>query len=391
MSGKLSITPAETAAERKAFIVFQWKVYANDPFWVPPLLSDREHFLDPQGHPFHQHADVRYFIARRDEKIVGTIAAIINHRHNEYWGEEVGFFGLFEVLQDQEAATALLATAADYVRSQGMQAIRGPMNFSTNEECGLLVDGWNGPPVVLLTYNPRYYVEFIEAAGYTKAHDLYAYLIDTGHYELDGTGLNPKLLRVVNRLQDRLELNVRGVNMKNFNEEARTFKELYNAAWSKNWGFVPLTDAELETEIQSLKSIVDPKTIFFAEKNGQTVAAGLPLPDVNQALLRAYPRPGVPEWWTLLKMLYWWKVRKCVTTLRAFAGGVVEEYRGRGIDAIMILETMLVAKQLGYTHVESSWVLESNKPMQQTALNLNGRHYRTYRIYEKALTPQAPG
>ncbi len=385
MSGKLIITPAETAAERKAFILFQWKVYRDDPYWVPPLISDREHFLDPDGHPFHQHADVRYFIARRDGQIVGTIAALINHRHNEYWDEEMGFFGFFEVLPDQEAATALLATAEDYVRSQGMTAIRGPMNFSTNEECGLLIDGWNGPPVILLTYNPRYYVDLIEDAGYTKAQDMYAYLIDTDYYQADGTGLNPKLLRVVNRIQDRLDIDIRGVDMRNFQEEARTFKQLYNAAWAKNWGFVPLTDAELDAEIGALKPIVDPRTIFFAEKGGQTVAAGLPLPDINQALLRAYPRPGVPEWWTLAKMMYWWKVRKCVTTLRAFAGGVIEEYRGRGIDAVMILKTMLVAKQVGYTHVESSWVLESNRPMRQTAENLRGRHYRTYRVYEKAV------
>jgi hypothetical protein len=386
MPGKLLIQTAETAAERQAYIHFMWKVYKGDPYWVPPLISERMTFLDPEKHPFHQHAKVRYFIARRDGQIVGTIAGIINHNHNAYWDDRVGFFGLFEVLQDEEAAHALLAAAEDFVRSEGMDTLRGPMNFSTNEECGLLVDGWNGPPVAMLTYNPRYYAGFIESAGFVKAHDLYAYLSDISHIQPDGTGLNPKVMRVAQKVRDRIDgFNLRPINMRQFDRDARLFKGLYNAAWSKNWGFVPLTEAELAHEINALKPIIDPPTVIFAEKDGGTIGASLPLPDVNQALHLAYARPGVPDWWTLAKMFYWWKVRKVVTTLRAFAGGFIEEYRGRGLDAILALEDLKIALQRGYKQVEFSWVLETNTPMRQTAANMHGQIYRTYRLYDKAV------
>jgi hypothetical protein len=382
MSGKLTIVPAETAAERREFVRFPWQVYKGDPYWVPPLPSEREEFVDPERHPFHQHAKVRYFTARRDGKLVGTIAGIVNYRHNEHWNDKVGFFGLFEVLQDEEAAHELLRTAEAYIREEGLDTIRGPMNFSTNEECGMLVEGWNGPPVVLMTYNPRYYVDYIESAGYAKAQDLYAYLSNVRNVQPDGTGLNPKMLRVAERARQRADVTIRPIDMRQFHRDAAYFKEVYNQAWEKNWGFVPLTDEELDHEILALKPILDPSTIFFVFKGDRPIAAGLPIPDVNQALHGAYPRPGVPDWWSLAKMFYNWKVRKRVTTIRAFAGGVVEEYRAQGLHALIIAETMkrCVPK---YKDIEFSWVLESNYPMRQTALAMGGEIYRTYRIYGK--------
>jgi hypothetical protein len=382
--GKLTIVPAETAAEREEFLRFPWRVYKGDPYWVPPLLSERREFLDPNKHPFHQHANVQYFTARRDGEIVGTIAAIANYRHNEYWNDEIGFFGLFEVGRDEEAARALLRTAEEALREAGFDTARGPMNFSQNEECGLLIDGWNGSPVALMTYNPRYYVPFIEGAGYTKAQDLYAFLADIRNIAPDGTGLNPKMLRVAERARKRADVTLRPINMRDFGTDADHFKEVYNQAWSKNWGFVPLTNAELEHEVSSLKPIIDPSTVFFMFKDGHPVSAGLPLPDVNQALHLAYPRPNVPEWWTVLKFLYYLKIRKVVTTIRAFAGGVVEEYRGQGLHALMIVETMRRCVPR-YKDVEFSWVLESNEPMLRTAEHMNAKLYRTYRIYDKKL------
>ena len=386
MTEKLTITPVETAKERTEFIHFQWEVYKDDPYWVPPLLSEREEFLNPvHGHPFHRHATVRYFMARRNGRPVGRIAALINENHNLHWNERVGFFGLYEVLDDREASDALLEAAEAFVRQQGMSAIRGPMNFSTNEECGLLVDGWNGPPLAMMTYNPRYYVDLIEEAGYVKAMDLLAYLTDLTQYKLDGTGINPKLRHVAEKVRERTNATVRPFNFKNFDAEAERFKQIYNAAWAKNWGFVPLTEAELDAEIRSLKPIIDPATIFFAEKEGQTIGAMLPLPDLNQALIRAYPRPGVPEWWTMAKMLYWWKVRGVVTTIRAFAGGFIEEYRGLGLDALLAMACLEAVIRRGYRLMETSWILENNIPMRQMAEILDGKVYRTYRIYEKAL------
>lgn len=382
MPDKLVILPIESAAERMDFINFQWKVYKGDPYWVPPLISDKKFTLDPKGHPFHQHAKVQYFIAKRGDKIVGTIAGIINHNHNAYWNDKTGFFGFYEVLNDHEASTALLAAAEAFVRDEGMDTIRGPENFSQNEECGLLVDGWDGPPVIMMTYNPRYYVDFIEAAGYYKAHDLYAFLTDTSNFAVDNAGIDPKVFRVAEKMAKRDDLKFRFINMKEFESEANAFKRIYNAAWSKNWGFVPMTDAELNHEAKALKSILDPKTTLFVSKNGQIIGATLPLPDLNQPLLKAYPRPGVQEWWTMAKLLYYWKFRKTITILRAFAGGLIEEYRGRGIDAVLAVETLKNAIPK-YKYIEFSWVLESNIPMRQTAANLGAKLYRTYRLYDK--------
>lgn len=389
MSGHLSITPVETAADRKAFINFQWEVYKNDPLWVPPLLSEREELMDPSRHPFYEHAKVKSFLARRDAKVVGRISALINHRHNEHWNEKVGFFGLYEVLEDPEASAALLATAEDFVRAEGMTAIRGPANFSTNEEIGLLVDGWNGPPVIMMTYNPPYYAKYIEGAGYTKAMDLYAYLFDLTTIKTDGTGINPKVLRVAERVRDRLKITIRPINMRDFEAEKQRVKKVYNAAWAKNWGFVPLTDHEMDHLGKALKTILDPKTVFFAEKNGEPIAFMAPFIDLCQPLLKAYPRPGEPEWWTLVKLGYWWKVRRSITTIRGAVGGVIEEHRGQGVDALLFLETIKAGIRQGYKQCEISWVLESNIPMRQTAANFGGELYRTYRVYEKSLQENA--
>lgn len=383
-SGDLVIQPVHTPEEQLAFIHFQWEVYRDDPDWVPPLISERIHFLDKARHPFHGHADVELFMARRDGKPVGTIAAIINHRHNEVHQDKVGFFGYFEVLEDREAAEALLEAACNWLRDKGMTAIRGPETFSQNEEVGLLVDGWNGPPVIMMTYNPRYYIDFIEGAGFHKAMDLLAYMADIYKFGPRGENLPPKLRRVAEKIQKRGGFTVRHVDMKRFDEEVLCVKKIYNAAWQKNWGFVPMTDAEIDQLAINLKQIIDPKLIWIAEKNGETIGMLLPLPDLNQALLKAYPRPGVPEWWTMAKLFWHWKVRGSVTTLRGLVGGVLEEYRGLGVMAVMMVK-LAEACLPHYRQCELSWILETNYMTRRDAEMLGGYVYRTYRIYEKML------
>jgi GNAT superfamily N-acetyltransferase len=383
-NGKLTVQPVQTPQERLAFIHFQWEVYKDDPLWVPPLISERAEFIDKERHPFHQHSEVELFMARRDGQPVGTIAAILNNRHNEFQGERVGFFGLFEVLPDREAAGTLLETACGWARERGLNAIRGPANFSTNEEVGLLVDGWDGPPVVMMTHNPRYYADFIEAAGFHKAMDLVAYILDLTRFGRRGEGLPPKLLRVAEKVQARGGFTVRRADMRRFDEEVDRFKRIYNSAWAKNWGFVPLTDAEIDHIAVGLRQMVDPEIIWFAEKDGEPIGAMLPLPDLNQALIRAYPRPGVPEWWTMVKLLWHWKVRRRVDTMRGFAGGVLEPYRGRGVEAVLFVK-MAEAALPRYRWAEISWVLENNVMMRRTAEMLGAHVYRTYRIYEKQL------
>ncbi|MFQ6100028.1 MAG: GNAT family N-acetyltransferase [Anaerolineae bacterium] len=381
-NGKLTIQSVQTPEERLAFIYFQWEVYRDDPNWVPPLISERVEFLDKERHPFHRHSEVELFMARRDGKPVGTIAAILNNRHNEFHAERVGFFGLFEVLRDQEAAQALLETACDWVRGKGMTAIRGPANFSTNEEVSLLVDGWDGPPVIMMTYNPRYYVDFIESAGFHKAMDLLAYILDLTQFGPHGENLPPKLLRVTKKIEQRGGFTVRPVDMRDFDREVARFKRIYNSAWEKNWGFVPMTDAEIDHTAAGLRQILDPDIVWFAEKNGEPIGAMLPLPDLNQALIRAYPRPGVPEWWTMAKLIWYWKVRRCVDTMRGFAGGVLEPHRGRGVEAVLMVKMAEVALPR-YRRAEISWVLENNMMMRRTAEMLGAQVYRIYRVYEK--------
>jgi hypothetical protein len=384
MKTGLTIEQARTPEDREDFARFQWKVYRGDPSWVPPLLSERVAFLDPERNPFYDHADVTLFTARREGEIVGTIAALVNHRHNEYWGENTGFFGLFEVVEDQEVAEALLETASNWVRDQGMTTIRGPANFSTNEEIGLLVDGWNGPPVIMMTYNPRYYVDFIEGAGFSKAKDLLAYLVDLEPFRREGEP--EQVARIAEKVKERRGLGVRNVDMRNFDEEVKRVKELYNSAWSANWGFVPLTDRELNHLATQLRQIIDPDLSYFVEKEGKPVGFIVLLPDLNQALLKAHPRPDTPEAWTMLKLLWHWKIRGSVNTARAFIGGLLEPHRGVGAGVMMVVQIgRALLRKEEYRYCEMSWILEDNLMMRRMAERYSGKVYRTYRVYQKAL------
>ncbi|SNB61926.1 GNAT family N-acetyltransferase [Thermoflexus hugenholtzii] len=376
----LTIQECRTPAERRAFVTFPWRVYRSDPHWVPPLISERMAFFDPQRNPFYQHAEVALFMARRDGEPVGTIAALINHQHNAFHNERVGFFGAFEVLPDREAAHALLATARDWVRERGMTALRGPATFSTNEECGLLIEGFEEPPRILMAYNPAYYRDFIESFGFQKAMDLYAYELTVEVFNWP-----EKLVRVVEKLKSRAKFRVRPGNIRRFREELDRIKKVYNSAWERNWGFVPLTDAEIEHMAAQLIRFVDPDLVFIAEVDDEPIGFSLTLPDLNQALRKAYPRPGVPEWWTLIKLLYYWKVRRVVDTIRVLAMGVVESWRAQGVSALFYYETAKAALPKGYRRAEMSWILENNLMMNRDIRTMGGRLYKIYRMYELPL------
>ncbi len=380
----LRVTPVASEAERIALLEFPWKVYRGDPYWVPPLLSERKAFTDPKQSPFFEHARVQFFLARRGEEIVGTIAAFTNDLYNEFQRTNVGWFGFFEVLQDAEAAAGLLNAAQTWARQAGHTSLLGPAQFSTNDEVGLLVDGFDDAPRILMTYNPRYYVDFIEASGFRKAMDLLAYT--TNFEEIDARGgLSPKLLRVVNKVKARGRFHIRPVHMWEFAKELERVKVIYNQSWERNWGFVPMTDAEIERTASQIKPLIDPDLVSAAEVDGQIVGFGLMLPDLNAPLRKAYPRPGKPEWLTLLKLLWHWKVRREVKWIRAFALGVVPEYRGKGVDALLYLHTAEQALRKGYRAVEMSWLLESNEMVLRSAELLGAHRYKTYRVYEKQL------
>lgn len=380
----LIIEPVETIQQRREFISLPWRVYKDDPNWVPPLFSERMAFLDPQKNPFYEHATVQLYLARRGAEVVGTIAAFTNHRHNEFQGENIGFFGFFEVLDDKEAADALLETAEHWARQQGHTALRGPAQFSTNEECGLLVDGFDDPPRILMTYNPPRYVDYIESRGYVKAMDLWAHALSTDIYA-GGSKFPDKLIRVVKKVKERGDIRVRKINLKDFDAEVERVKKIYNSSWAKNWGFVPMTDAEIEKLGEDLRPIIDPDLVFVAEVDGEAVGFSLTLPDLNQPLRLAYPNPHTPEWVTMAKFLWHWKVRRQINWVRVFALGVLPEYRARGIDALFYYETGLEALKKGIKFAEMSWILENNDMMNRGIRLMGGEVYKTYRFYEKAL------
>ena len=376
----LSISTVETQDDLMAFITFPWKVYQDNPYWVPPLISERIAFLDPYHNPFFQHGKATYYLARRAGQVVGTIAAFTNELYNEFQRSNVGFFGFFEVLEDREAAEALLQTAVDWAREAGHDSIIGPAQFSTNDEVGLLIDAFDDTPRVLMTYNPPYYQNFIEEAGFQKAMDLWAYALDIEHFH---ENMPEKLIRVTEKVRDRKNFVIRKIRMREFSQEVERIKPIYNRSWERNWGFVPMTDPEFDKLAKDLKPLLDPNVVILVEQDGEAIGFGLSLPDLCQPLRLAYPRPGENETVTMIKLAWHWKVRRQVDWLRVFALGVLPEYRGTGVDALMYIETAKAAIKRGYKWAEMSWSLENNDMMNRSIKMPGGEVYKTYRMYEK--------
>jgi len=377
MSEDLTIRQISSKAEKRRFVRMLWDIYSNDPNWVPPLEMDRMKLIDEKKNPFYSHAETRWWLAERDGKPVGRIAAIINHNYNEVQNERAGFFGFFESINDPHVARSLFQNAERWMREQGMKVAYGPASPSSNDEYGLLIEGFDRPPVFLMTYNPPYYAALIEQNGFVKDHDLFAYLLS------QETARSEKLARVSKALAERGNIVIRPINTKRFDEEVERIKQIYNRAW-ENRGFVPFTDAEMDFLAKDLKQIYDPELVLFAEVEGKTVGFALSLPDVNQSFHSGSPIPRgamnlpVAIWKLLTK-------KKKIDTVRILVLGVLKEYRNRGVDAMLYSETMKTAKRKGYEYGEASWVQESNMPMNRAAEMMNGIKYKTYRVYRKNL------
>jgi GNAT superfamily N-acetyltransferase len=378
----LKVEPIAGRQARHRFMTFPWQVYAGNPSWVPPLLLDRRRTFDPAVNPFFRHAEVQLFMARRGAQPVGTIAAFVNHAYNRSQAQPVGFFGFFEVLPDPAAASALLATAEAWVAARGLSSIRGPINFATDNESGLLLDAFDQPPVLMTVYNPPYYREYIERAGYVKAMDWYAYMLDRatlgGGNQRD---LPPKLLRTVELARRRCGANLRTVRMREFTAELNRVRVVYNRAWEHNYSFVPMDDAEIDFIAASLKAIIDPDLVLIAEVGDQPVGVSITLPDFNQVLRKINGRLLPTGWWQLLRG------RARIDTARVFAMGVVPEFRRRGLDALFYYETFLAGVRKGYQRAELSLIVENNLPMRNAVESLGAWINKTYRIYQKALAP----
>ena len=378
-TGTVEVAPLRGRTDQREFLELPYRLYRSNPFWVPPLRLAQKDILNTKRHPFYKTADVELFLARREGRIVGRIMAILNRAHNEFHSERAGFFGFFEAENDQEAATALFAACGDWLRSRGAELIRGPMNPSTNYEVGLLVDAFDRSPAVMMTYNPAYYVELIEQCGLKKAMDMYAYYVDVDCYDSAG-----KLKRVADRLKVRDRISVRTVNLKRFKEEAELLRQIYNDAWSTNWGFVPVSGEEFDHLAKDMKQIVDPRVVLIAEQEvdggpPRPIAFMLAIPDVNRALKKINGRLFP---FGLLKLL--WHSRK-IDFIRIVIMGVVKEHHNLGIASVLYDEIHSRAPNSGYPRGEMSWVLETNTLMNRAAELLGGRREKTYRVYEMKL------
>lgn len=371
------VKPARSAREHRQFLDLPYRLHKENPNWVAPLKMAQKDILNTRRHPFYKTADVEKFLAKRDGRVVGRVMAIINHAHNEYHGERAGFFGFFEVDNDAQAANALLDAARDWVASRGAELIRGPVNPSTNYELGLLVEGFDAPPTVMMTYNPQYYGELIEQYGFRKAVDMFAYDIDVKSFIV-----SQKLKRVAERLKVKDRISVRKVNMKDFKREVEIVRRIYNDAWSNNWGFVPVSEAEFDHLAKDMKQIVDPDIVFIAEQQIDDAGTKKPIgfflavPDINYALKKIKGRLlplGLP------KLL--WHSRK-ITHMRIITMGIVKEHQSMGVASVFYNEIYRHSSEGGYPSGEMSWVLENNVMMNRAAELIGGRRTKTYRIYE---------
>lgn len=384
-----------SSGDRARLVKFPFKLYKGDPYWVPPLIGDRKKFLDPASNPSFEYIKVAYFVAEAVvlpenqpsgqmgggmEQDVGTIAAIVNPLHNEIWHDRVGFFGLFETVNSREVAEALFDAAANWLRQQGCTSMRGPVTLTINDEVGVLVDGLNDSPRILMSYNLPYYPELIEACDFEGVMDLYAYHFDL--VELYGgieDGLPPKVLRVITKLKERSNLTLRKVEMANFEEEVERVKGVYREAWAANWGEVPITDAEMQYIGKQLKPIIDPDFVHLIEADGKTVGVALTVPDANFVLKRMGGHLFPVGWIQALRY------QKKIPWLRVLILGVLPEYRQRGADVMLFYEIVTEAMRKGIRHIEASWVLETNEEANRSTVRLGGKVYKRYRVYEKEI------
>ncbi|MCJ7500128.1 N-acetyltransferase [bacterium] len=369
------VIPVDSGRELKQFINFPWSIYRDDPYWVPPLKSDVRELLSLK-HPFYGHAERKLFLAIEDGVPVGRIAAIINHRHNDFHSQKTGFFGFFESVDDQKTADALFSEGEKWIREKGMDMVLGPVNPSTNEECGLLVENFLSPPFVMMTYNPPYYRELLERAGYGKAKDLYAYWYHVGRE------LPNRLVRIVQKVKAREPgLVVRPLDKSRFDAELEVVRQVYNEAWEKNWGFIPMTDAEINHMAQKLKPLVIPSLVNLAFVDDEPAGFVMGLPDYNNVL--KILNGTILNPFRTMKAL---RAGKRIRSGRCLTIGVREKFRKRGIESLLFAMTWQGGIDMNYRYGELSWILEDNQPMIDGATRaFSAEHYKTYRIYEKQL------
>jgi GNAT superfamily N-acetyltransferase len=360
------------------FLKVAYRIYDTDPNWVAPLLMDLKKVFT-NSNPLFEHAEMQLWIARRDGQDVGRIAGVLDHHHNKDRApaEHAAFWGFFESVDDPAVARSLFDAVTAWARGKNIPRLLGPMNPTSNDECGLLVEGFDRPPVFMMPYNPRYYAPLTEGCGFAKAKDLLAFYIDLGKIPMD------RLTRISERVMKRNpELRLLRVSKKTLEGDLAKVKEVYNAAWDDNWGFMPMTDAELNFMAERLKPLFMEGLVWLAEERGETIGFLLAMPDYNVALQALRGRLLSPGLFTALPYLLGWK---CPPLSRVITLGVKRKHRGRGLETAMLIEGLRAGIRAGFVEAEASWILEDNTMMCRMLETIQGEVYKRYRIYEKAV------
>jgi GNAT superfamily N-acetyltransferase len=374
---EIEISQVSSRRDRDAFIKFQWRIYANDPAWVPPLIVERKTFLNRKRHPFYKHGDAALFLARRNGEVVGRIMASDDPNYNSLHQSNVGCFGLFECTDDPDVATTLFQAAAGWLRKKRRTEMMGPIDYSTNYVCGLLIDGFQFAPTILTAHNPPYYRELIESCGFAKEKDWYAW------WFADPAKAVAQLRRLAARFNTHCPASVRSANLGNLRDESRRLRQIYNQAWEKNWGFVPFTEAEIEFMTSELKPLLVPEFAWIAEIGNEPVGFTLCLPDINvvlRGLNGRLTRCGLPI--GLIKLLLY---KRRIQKGRLIALGVVEKYRRAGIAEMLVLRVMEETMVKRGITGELSMTLEDNFMINRFLEAIGADRYKTYRIYRKQL------
>jgi hypothetical protein len=381
MSKAVRVSEVRTSQDWEKFIQLPWKIYASEPNWVPPIRIAVRDMLDVQKNPFFKHAFMNAYLAFRGDEVVGRIVAVVDENHNRFHQESAAFGGFFESVQDEAVSAALFKAVESWSRSRGATVLRGPVNLSTNHEAGLLVEGFESDPSIMMAYNPRYYAELIEKQGFTKAKDLLAYDVR------QGSRFSERLLAQSERLKVNGSVTFRTINLRRFEQEVETILDIYNDAWEDNWGFVPMNSEEFRHMAKDMKAIIDPELLLIAEVRGEAAGFGLALPDVNQAFKKIPDGKLLPT--GLLKLLWNTKGpgrRNTINRCRILTLGIKKAYRNFSLGPLFYTEYLRRGPAAGYPVGEASWILEDNRPMNRALEMMCGERTKVYRIYDRAIS-----
>ncbi len=372
MANSVEVTPVHGFWDRRAFLQLPWRIYKKDPYWIPPLLYTHKGLVGFKKDSFYIRNKVQTFLARRNGKVVGRIAAILNQGHLDLYRDDRGFFGFFECENDQEAANALFDAARAWLRENGVHNIRGPMNPSMNHELGVLVDGFNSSPMFMMTYNPKYYPQLIENYGFQKSQDLYAYV---GYIEMLPEVVG-KYTPFAEQIKERFGVKIRQMDVSRFNEEVHEYLTIYNRSLSNTWGYVPMAEKELEEEAKGLKALLVPDLVVCAELDGKIIGALLCVPDFNPAIRKI---KGKLFPFGFLEIL---KTKRKFQEIRAVCASVLPEYQMMGIPLLLLQRLLPAAEKWGIKKAEFSWVLESNSYSRGSLEKGGTIREKTYRVYD---------